>query len=138
MDEKKFKVGQVWRTRGGEEAKLIHITGYGGTSEVICEQFIGRDKSGFYFGSRNEHDYDLVELIRDENGNQPVDEQPADAAAPVSPVTPEAEPGVLVPFVDNGRGNNITDIITQGMREGKDAEGIRPYIDLYDKVMAQQ
>jgi hypothetical protein len=91
----RFRVGQVWRTRGGVECTVVHIRSdylsqfpiytdlYGDHHHSISGKSILRPRS---YGE--DHEDDLVELISEPSAPEP----PASPAPEPTPASPEPEP----------------------------------------------
>jgi replicative superfamily II helicase len=74
---KNFKVGQVWKSRGGEEFTIVSVEGASKDFPIVVttpwDSGYTFSTSGYFYGEDTENDLDLIELVKDVPEETPSD-----------------------------------------------------------------
>lgn len=139
MSNEKFKVGQKWKTRGGDLATITNVLSDDYNYPVYAT--VGNksdasdfDADGFHFSPGSESPLDLVEMVQDVGEVIGADVQRDGAVTDADPEPAQVSKiGNAVEAEE--RQLFIGHIISVGMSAGLSADNVREYIDLYDSAL---
>ncbi len=119
MNEIKWRIGQVWKARDGME-HTISTFGFKGETYCVYADGSSFTRTGRYYEGQ-ESSRDLVELVKDSDGEQledadPVSEQQETPAAPASAYETEFRDRLIIglaprAIAEHWSGDNLMDFI---------------------------